>query len=399
MKENILFVDDEPAVLDSYRRLLHREFEMETATSGPEAIAILNERGPFAVVVSDMQMPGMDGIQLLKKVREIAPDSVRLMLTGHANIDVAIDAVNEGNIFRFLTKPCSRENMVKATQAAIHQHRLITAEKELLEKTLSGAIQVLTEVLSLVNPTAFGRSVRIRRYVQHIVAELRLPEPWRFEAAAMMSQLGCVTLHPDTLDAVYAGYELPVEEQARYNEHPLVARDLLSKIPRLEPVAWMITHQNDPLQINLRNVGLDAVDIVSLGAQILKVTLAFDQLITKGMSPAQACQELRDHPQEYDPLLVDTLRNTPAMTEEMELTTCVINELRVGMMLQEEVRTVNGILVVAKGQEITPSMMARLQNFWQKKSIGNSVLVLRRRNPASNEHIQSTQVASAIPQR
>lgn len=397
MKEKLLFVDDEPAALDSYRRLLHKEFDLGTATSGPEAIQALSESGPFAVVVSDMQMPGMDGIQLLKKVREIAPDTVRLMLTGHANIDVAIDAVNEGNIFRFLTKPCSRENMLKATQAAIHQHRLITAEKELLEKTLSGAIQVLTEVLSLVNPTAFSRSVRIRRYVEHIAAELRLLEPWRFEAAAMMSQLGCVTLHPDTLDAVYGGHSLPPEEQARYNEHPLVARDLLSKIPRLEPVAWMITHQNDPLQIDLKNVGVTSVDIVSLGAQILKTTLAFDQLVTTGNSASQACQYLRERPQDYDPLLVDTLQDLPAMEEEMDLTTCAIKELRVGMMLQEEVRTVNGILVVAKGQEITPSMMARLQNFWEKKSIGNTVLVMRRRNVVTQTNSTSQQVV--LPHR
>lgn len=396
MKEKILFVDDEPAVLDSYRRLLHKDFDLGTAASGPEAIAVLTDSGPFAVVVSDMQMPGMDGIQLLKKVREIAPDTVRLMLTGHANIDVAIDAVNEGNIFRFLTKPCSRENMLKAVQAAIHQHRLITAEKELLEKTLSGAIQVLTEVLSLVNPTAFSRSVRIRRYVQHIAAELRLPEPWRFEAAAMMSQLGCVTLHPDTLDAVYAGHPLSTEEQARYNEHPLVARDLLSKIPRLEPVAWMITHQNDPLHIDLRHVGIGTVDIVSLGAQILKTTLAFDQLVTTGKSTHQACQYLRERSQDYDPLLVDTLQDMPAIEEEMELTTCAIKELRVGMMLQEEVRTVNGILVVAKGQEITQSMMARLQNFWEKKSIGNTVLVMKRRKIVAQPN--STSHPVALPQ-
>lgn len=396
MKEKILFVDDEPAALDSYRRLLRKDFDLETATSGSEAIQSLADSGPFAVVVSDMQMPGMDGIQLLKKVREIAPDTVRLMLTGHANIDVAIDAVNEGNIFRFLTKPCSRENMVKATQAALHQHRLITAEKELLEKTLSGAIQVLTEVLSLVNPTAFGRSVRIRRYVQHIVKELHLAEPWRFDAAAMMSQLGCVTLHPDTLDAVYAGLPLSSEEQARYNEHPLVARDLLSKIPRLEPVAWMITHQNDLLRIDLKNVGVGGIDIVSLGAQILKTTLAFDQLVTTGKSVYQACQYLRERSQDYDPLLVDTLQDMPAIEEEMELMSCAIKELRVGMMLQEEVRTLNGILVVAKGQEITPSMMARLQNFWEKKSIGNTVLVMRRRKVVAQQDSVNQQVA--LPQ-
>ncbi|MFY9530942.1 MAG: HD domain-containing phosphohydrolase [Candidatus Acidiferrales bacterium] len=364
------------------------ELPVETAVGGAEGLAALAENGPFAVVVSDMRMPGMDGIQFLKKAREVSPDTVRLMLTGNADIGTATEAVNEGNVFRFLNKPCPKDPLLKAIEAGIHQYRLVTAEKELLEKTLSGAIQVLTEVLSLVNPAAFSCSVRMRRYVQHIVAHLGLRDAWRFEAAAMMSQLGCVTLHPDTVDAVYAGHKLSPEEQARYNEHPLVARDLLSKIPRLEPIAWMITHQNDCLQIDLAEQDLSRVDIVSLGSQMLKTSLAFDQLLTKGLSVNEGWQELRKHPQEYAPILVSALKTLPALTEAMELKTCAINELRIGMVLQEEVRTVNGMLVVAKGQEITPSLMTRLQNFWEKKSIGNNLLVMKRKTGAKTEPSQ-----------
>jgi CheY-like chemotaxis protein len=362
------------------------ELPVETAVGGVEGLAALAENGPFAVVVSDMRMPGMDGIQFLKKAREVSPDTVRLMLTGNADIGTATEAVNEGNVFRFLNKPCPKDPLLKAIEAGIHQYRLVTAEKELLEKTLSGAIQVLTEVLSLVNPAAFSCSVRMRRYVQHIVAHLGLRDAWRFEAAAMMSQLGCVTLHPDTVDAVYAGHKLSPEEQASYNEHPLVARDLLSKIPRLEPIAWMITHQNDCLQIDLAEQDLSRVDIVSLGSQMLKTSLAFDQLLTKGLY--EGWQELRKHPQEYAPILVSALKTLPALTEAMELKTCAINELRIGMVLQEEVRTVNGMLVVAKGQEITPSLMTRLQNFWEKKSIGNNLLVMKRKTGANTEPSQ-----------
>jgi response regulator RpfG family c-di-GMP phosphodiesterase len=393
MSDKVLLVDDEPSVLDGYQRLLYKELPVETAVGGAQGLTKIAEQGPYAVVVSDMRMPGMDGIQFLKKVREVAPDTVRLMLTGNNDLATATEAVNEGNIFRFLNKPCPKDPLLKALQAGIHQYRLITAEKELLEKTLGGAIQVLTEVLSLVNPAAFARSVRMRRYVQHMVAQLNLPDAWRFEVAAMMSQLGCVTLHPETVDAVYAGHKLPPDEQARYNEHPLVARDLLSRIPRLEPVAWMITHQNDSLQLGLSEHGISQVDIVSLGSQILKTSLAFDQLLTKGLSINECWQELRNYPQEYDPVLVGTLKTLPALTEAMELQTCAINELRIGMVLQEEVRTVNGILVVAKGQEITPSLMTRLQNFWEKKSIGNNILVMKRKTAIENETESTVQPA------
>ncbi len=205
MAEKILLVDDDPNILDGYRRGLSREFQMETALGGERALALATENGPYAVVISDMRMPGMDGIQLLSKIKALSPDTIRVMLTGNAEIDMAINAINEGSIFRFLSKPCSKEVMAKTLTAALLQYRLVTAEKQLLEQTLRGSIQVLTEVLSLVNPAAFSRAERARRYVHHVVTAMKLGNPWQYEVAAMMSQLGCVTLPPETIDAVYRG--------------------------------------------------------------------------------------------------------------------------------------------------------------------------------------------------
>jgi hypothetical protein len=134
--------------------------------------------------------------------------------------------------------------MAKTLTAALMQYRLVTAEKELLEQTLSGSIQVLSEVLSLVNPGGVqpGRARApihpSRRYRDE------LGNPWQYEVAAMLSQLGCVTLAPEIIEAVYKGDPLTPEEQAQYTAHPSVAYSLLSRIPRLEPIAWMIEHQN-----------------------------------------------------------------------------------------------------------------------------------------------------------
>ena len=241
MADKILFVDDEPAVLDGYQRMLHREFEVDTAEGGEQGLAAIHERGPYSVVVSDMRMPGMNGAQFLSQVRHSAPDTVRMLLTGFADVDAAVEAVNQGNIFRFLTKPCKKDVIAKAITAGLLQYRLVAAEKELLENTLMGSIKVLTDVLSAVSPEAFGRSMRITRCVRHMVGKFGLPSPWRFEAAAMLSQLGCLTLGPEVMQAAYAGTELSPEDQARFVGHPQVARDLLASIPRLEPIAWMIS--------------------------------------------------------------------------------------------------------------------------------------------------------------
>ena len=188
MSEKILLVDDEIAILQGYQRLLHREFHTDIAVGGPGAMIAIEANGPYAVVVSDMRMPEIDGAQLLAKIKILAPDTIRVMLTGAADMRTAVSAVNEGSIFRFLTKPCTKETLAKTLTASLVQHRLVIAEKELLERTLSGSIHVLTEVLSLVNPAAFGRAVRLRRYVHHIAQRMSLRSPWRFEVAAMMSQ-------------------------------------------------------------------------------------------------------------------------------------------------------------------------------------------------------------------
>ena len=138
MNEKTLFVDDDPNILAAFNRYLRNEFTFETASSGQDGLNILEEKGPFAVVVADMRMPNMDGVVFLKKVKENYPNTVRIMLTGNADMQTAVNAVNEGNIFRFLTKPASKEIIINAVTAALEQYRLIMAEKELLEKTFHG---------------------------------------------------------------------------------------------------------------------------------------------------------------------------------------------------------------------------------------------------------------------
>ena len=240
MSEKILCVDDDANILQAYQRILHKEFAIETAKQGRAGLEAIRTRGPFAVIVSDLRMPEMDGIHFLTAVRECAPESVRIMLTGQADLNTAIAAVNEGNIFRFLTKPCPPETLGKALRAALEQHRLMEAERVLLKKTLIESVQVLTETLGLVNPAAFTRTSRVKRYVKHMAAQLHLPDVWQFELAAMLSQIGCVTLPPDVFDKVYAGQPLSKDEQQMFSDHPKVASNLLAKIPRLEAIACMI---------------------------------------------------------------------------------------------------------------------------------------------------------------
>jgi response regulator RpfG family c-di-GMP phosphodiesterase len=342
MHEKVLFVDDEPQVLEGYQRLLRREFEVETAVGGEQGLTSIQGRGPYALVVSDMRMPGMDGVQFLSRVKQAAPDTVRMVLTGQADMTVAMNAVNEGNIFRFLTKPCDKETLSKAITTGFVQYRLVMAEKGLLENTLMGSIKVLTDVLSLVNPAAFGRSMRITRYVRHLVTKLRVESPWRYEIAAMLSQLGCVALHPDVIEAAYAGNTLPEEDQKRFDAHPQMARELLINIPRLEPTAWMIGQQASNAENSLPEVSALPKETLVLGAKMLRIAITFDSLKMKGASDEETITYFRHDPGRFDPSLVDALADLEPEGAKMELRAVPIAKLTSGMILQQEVRSILG---------------------------------------------------------
>jgi len=378
MNQKILFVDDDANLLAALSRRLRRMYELEVAVGPDLGLEIIDHHGPFAVVVADMRMPGMNGIEFLAEVKARHADTVRMMLTGNADMQTAIDAVNEGNIFRFLTKPCPQETIVKALESGLEQYRLITAERELLEKTLMGSLKMLSEILSLVNPLAFSRATRVRRYVQHIGAQ-RLSPPgwWQYEVAALLSQIGCVTLTTDLLDKVYAHAPLTVEEEQIYAAHPTVAHNLLTKIPRLEPIAAMVTNQRTPFHM------FPALELLSepernaaFGAQILKVVLDFDQMVMNSMPKDDALSRLRLHPEEYNPEVVAQL--TTFQLDEMGTMVKMlrVKDLKTGMIADNDIRAQNGLLLVPKGQEITYPVLERLRNFSRQIGIVEPVRVM-----------------------
>lgn len=364
MADKILFVDDEAELLKGYRIMLRQDYDVDTATGGQEGLLAIHDRGPYAVVVSDMRMPGMNGVEFLSRVRRSAPDTTRMMLTAHTDIKIAMDAVNEGNIFRFLTKPCERTVLTAAIQAAVVQHRLVSAEKELLENTLMGSIKVLTDVLAAISPQALGRSMRIARCLRHLVAKFRLPASWCFEASAMLSQLGCITLDPEVTRAAYLGESLSAADQARFDAHPHVAADFLTSIPRMEPVAWMIRHQlTKRIPHSAPHVPTLPEEVIVFGAKMLRVAVAFDNLKLRGLSDEEAISQLRQRSAEFETEIVDMMADMKSEEVKTEVRKVPIASLTIGMVLQEDVRNRAGLLVVAKGQEVTRPLLARLDNF------------------------------------
>jgi ActR/RegA family two-component response regulator len=376
MPAKILLVDDEPAVLAGYERSLYREFEVDTATGGELGLQAILRSGPYAVIVSDMRMPGMSGAQFLAKARKSAPDTVRMLLTGYTDLGAAMEAVNEGNIFRFLTKPCAKDVLVAAINSGVEQNELIRSERELLEQTLLGSIKVLADVLGAASPEAFGRSLRIAQFVRHIANKFSFAFRWRLEAAATLSQLGCVTLDPELIQKYFGGAKLSPEDQARFDTHPKAGMHLLAGIPRLEATAWMIGQQFRPeIPTQIAELPASCVKETVQGAKILKLAVAFDHLRVK-LSDAEAINHLGTRRTEFELELVNALIGIKAVGGGMEARRVSTLKLATGMVLDQDVRNREGLLLVAKGQEISSALLAKLENFARAALIDKEVQVL-----------------------
>lgn len=374
MTEKILFVDDEPNVLQSIQRQLHKRFDLACAGSGAEALRILKEEGPFAVIVCDMRMPQMNGIELLTKTKDLYPETVRLMLTGNADQETAMEAVNAGQIFRFLTKPCPQATFVTSLALALRQYRLIVAERELLQKTLKGSITVLAELLGIANPLAFSSAPRIRNYVVGIAEALQLSGVWQYEIAALMSQIGCITLPGEVLSKFYANLELNSEEEEMMRNHPLVGAALLEKIPRLENITKMIELQQRRFDEYDEELKQAQFAEVLIGAQILKAVIDFDRQLFHGMGRRETLEWMRKQRHCYNPEVLEALAGID-VEPGGQVIHLSVSQIADGMVAAEEVMAKNGVLIIPKGQIITPTLLRGLKNFASQVGVIEPILV------------------------
>jgi len=301
-------------------------------------------------------------VQFLKEVRRISPDSVRVLLTGQGDMNSAIAAVNDGNIFRFLTKPCATETLVQALSACVQQHQLVTSERVLLEQTLRGSIEVLTEILSLANPTAFGRATRVKQMVVKLMDHFEIAERWPIEVAAMLSQVGYVTLPARTQEKVYKAESLTEEEERMLERIPQVLEQLLARIPRLESVREILRYHTR--RYNSDGGGRDqkSRDSIPWGARALKLALDFD--ILESEREDHPFDTLRSRNGFYDPTLLEAFAKLYGSSKrEILVHELRLRQIEVGMVFGEDVRSSKGLLLIARGQQVTPGLQERVRNF------------------------------------
>jgi len=385
-KPRILCVDDEKNVLEGLARTLRTLYQVEMSTEGRAAVEILNSHGPFAVVLSDLRMPQMSGIEFLAASRTIAPDTTRVLLTGYGDIEAAIGAVNDGNIFRFLTKPCPTDVLVKALAASVEVNRLATSEKVLLEQTLQGSIKMLTEILSLANPTAFGRATRVQRTITELQDHFQIKDRWAAQVAAMVSQIGAVTLPTRTQEKVYHNEALSKQEEEMVERLPHVVESLLANIPRLESVRDILRLHSRKFDGKGSPTDNAIGERVPWGARALKLALDLDMLESGRQSPISPIEVLGSRVGWYDPSLLAAIAAIRGEnTHETKLLELNFSQMRPGMVFGQDVKSSKGLLLIARGQEVTAGLLERIQNSMTDHGIREPIqMILKKVETATN---------------
>jgi response regulator RpfG family c-di-GMP phosphodiesterase len=359
-RPRVLCVDDEARVVEGLVLHLRKDYEVHTALSGDEALKALKQMGGAAVIVSDMRMPGMDGAMLLRQVLVLYPDTTRILLTGEPGRDAAIAAVNNAQIFRFLAKPCAPDQLRTAIEAGVMQHRLIRAERTILKETLVGCIKALIDVLAITNPVAFGRASRVKRMSMEFAESIGCQDYWQLDAAAMLSQIGYLSLPAALVDKLYYGETLSPEEKTLAQGVPDVAMTLLENIPRLDPVIQILA----ALRWTDEQIARLGDGTIGSGTRILGLVLEYDALITQGHSTDVAVQTLRRRASRFGENLIEKFaHHLGAGSGKAEAREMPLRTVQPGMIIMQDIRTHQGTLLVARGFEVSNTFLERSRNF------------------------------------
>jgi CheY-like chemotaxis protein len=356
-------VDDEPHVVGGLSLHLRRRYDVELATSAQAGLELL-DRLRVAVVISDMRMPGMNGAEFLARASASHPETTRVLLTGYAEVDAARRAINEGQVFRFLIKPCPPPELLRTVEAAAELHRTVVTEKELVEQTARGSVKVLVDVLAATNPGAFGRAYRVKQLVGTLLAQLGEAPSWQLEVAAQLSQLPSLALPSETVEKLYYGAPLSSPERALVERAPDVTQHLLGYLPKLELVRRILAALARPDLHRIATVELEPEErFVRRGAQLLRAAIQVDLLETQGMTGSGVALAIKAHSQDYPAELLEALlsvcarRNDRGAVRELPA-----QALELGMILAADVKKATGALFAARGCEVTSSMLEKFKN-------------------------------------
>ena len=359
MNNKILCVDDEESILKGFQLNLRKDFELHLASNGTEGLEVFDREQGFALVLSDMRMPQMDGATMLSEIKKRDPEVVTVLLTGHTDFESAMSAVNEGSIFRMLSKPCPPEMLIKVLGDGLAQHDLVKSKRILLDQTLRGAVDALAQSLSTAKPLFFGRAQRVRRIANELSEMINLDDAWRVDIASIFSQLAYISLPESVSEDVYYKKDLTPAVKEMLGKFPEDTQKLIEKIPGLEEVGEILVK----LAVQHRFEEDDGSGIRK-AASILRVALDFDYYEEQGHDKSLIVQTLKSRKDDYDPDVTECLSQLLAVAEQKyRLEEILIRRLETGMRLAQELRLADGLLVASSGTDVDRQLLKVIRNY------------------------------------
>ena len=426
-KPKVLLVDDEPNILQAVKRVLRKKNFDITITNSPEEAAQILEQETFAVIISDQRMPEMNGAALLAKARKVSPDTYRILLTGYSDITAAIDAVNDGGIYRFLTKPWDDENLQETVQEAVNQYNLVTENKrlealakkqnvelkvlnselkelnesleekveertgevkklnKLLEERFFDTVQVMANMAEMHSSVLGNHSKRVCALSKALALRLGITEGsadlFQIEIAATLHDIGKISIPPSVLEK--PGNRLNETEKQLMQRHPVQGENILKTLPGLEQAATIIRHHHE----NYDGSGYpDKLrgDRIPLGAKIIAVADLYDKALNskdaiKTMTPEKALEFVQRFVSKmFDPVVVEALaqhvRSPKAAQDEIEIFS---RDLQADMVLSRDLLTVRGVLLLPKKATIPENQLAQLKAYLEMDPPADGVYIYR----------------------
>jgi CheY-like chemotaxis protein len=370
-KSNIIVVDDQPANLKLLEDLLTQQgHAVRSFPRGRLALDAMARNTPDLILL-DINMPEMNGFEVCKRLKadeKLAAIPV-LFLSALNETKDKLNAFRSGGV-DYITKPFQLEEVRARVETHLELHRARQRERDLLERTLNGAVKALSDLAHLTSPSLTERSGAVRSMVVHMVEQLRLPDPWQYELASILCLIGCITLPSDAFEHAYVGDNASSEEQQMYRAHPDVGFQLISRIPRLENVAEMIRLQ----QVETSNWASN--DVAERGSRMLKTAQELDRRTLRGIPFQTACDQLRAAPGKYPTTLLESLKDYSPNRVHFEVKRLAAPQLLPGMILEDDVVTDDGSLtVISKGTTLTVTLVERVRNFARTRGVREPIQV------------------------
>ena len=382
-RATILVVDDTPDNLKLLAELLKDTYKVQVANSGLRALEIAL-RTPPDLILLDVMMPQMDGYQVCSELKSepTTRDIPILFITALNGEEDETKGFRTGCV-DYITKPISPPIVLARVATHLEQSRLRLAERELMEKTLKGSLAMIVEMLAMVDPVAFGWTREMADVCEKVAAALKMEEPWMVGLAAVLSQIGVLTIPDSIMGKVRARSILNTEERDTFSRVPEIGWTLLRNIPRMDEVAEVIHYS----QKNYNGSGFPKdnrrEEDIPLGARILRVAFDFMTRVAAKETAALVVRDMLHHTAWYDSGVLLRLKDLvdcgdcapePAGGDE-GTREVALEALVVGQFLAYSVETREGKLLVRAGTALTPSILERLQNFHRIGAIEPTVWI------------------------